>query len=218
MSIYYNFFKSSLRLNEMNVRMYAMDTAFIYNWSGILTLGLEVNTKSTKIEQPRMFFISKYYIYSLILFWYIKMTFHQVTLSIQSTGTRNSWTLVPWASWLRTTTARPKMWPSPPPWPTKTPWRAWDGPSSSLILTTRTFWASTWTATASFSRVDHVSWLWRSWPIQNIFTLTLIPMLCVLSLYDMVGLYTFYTSSNKLLYIFIVLISFLCLFLQVMIQ
>lgn len=52
--------------------------------------------------------------------------------------------------------------------------------------------------------------LW-SWPIQNIFTLTLIPMLCVfnvLSLYDMVGLYTFYTSSNKLLYIFIVFISF----------
>lgn len=36
----------------------------------------------------------------------------------------------------------------------------------------------------------------------------LIPMLCVLSLYDMVGLYTFYTSSNKLLYIFIVFISF----------
>lgn len=135
--------------------------------------------------------------------------------STQSTGTPSSWTPVPWASWLRTTTARPKMWPSPPPWPTKTPWRAWEGPSSSLTLTTRTFWASTLTATASFSRVDHVSWLWRGWPIQNIFTLTLIPMLCVfnvLSLNDIFGLYTFYTSSNKLLYIFIVFISFQCLF------
>lgn len=61
--IYYIFFKSSLSLNEMNVFMYAMDTAFIYNWSGILILGLEINTKSTKIEQPWMFFISKYYIH-----------------------------------------------------------------------------------------------------------------------------------------------------------
>lgn len=50
MSIYYNFFKSLLRLNEMNVFMYVMDIVFIYNWFGILILGLEINIKFMKIE------------------------------------------------------------------------------------------------------------------------------------------------------------------------